>query len=92
MMPRYMVERYLPGFTNEQVVAAATSAKTTTVQMSNEGTPIRYFRSVFVPGEDKCFCMFEGPSADTVREANDRAGLPYERVVEAEFVASEDLS
>ena len=91
-MPRYMVERYLPGFTNEQVVAAATAAKITTAQMTSEGTPIRYLRSVFVPGEDKCFCMFEGPSAEKVLEANDRAGLPYERVVEAQFVVSEDLS
>ena len=91
-MPRYMVERYLPGITNEQLVAAATRAKTTTAQMTSEGTPIRYLRSVFVPGEDKCFCMFDGPSAEKVREANDRAEIPYERVVEAEFVESEDLT
>ena len=91
-MPIYMVERYLPKFTHDQVVAAATSAKTTTAQMTREGTPIRYLRSVFVPGEDKCFCLFDGPSPEVVAQANDRAKLPYDRVVEAAYVASEDLS
>ena len=90
-MAKYLVERYLPKFTNDQLVAAATRAKTTTAEMSKEGTPIRYLRSFFIPGEDKCFCLFEGPSADVVRQANDRAELPYERVVEAAYVASEDL-
>jgi hypothetical protein len=91
-MPRYMVERYLPGFTSEQLPAAAGAAKSTTAQMTEEGTPVRYLRSTFVPAEEKCFCLFEGPSAKAVKDANERAGLPYERVVEAEFVTAEDLS
>ena len=91
-MPNYIVERHLPQFTGEQLAAAAASAKTTTGQMSREGTPVRYLRSFFVPGEDKCFCLFEGPSAETVQEANDRAELPVERIAEAVHVASEDLA
>jgi hypothetical protein len=60
--------------------------------MTRQGTPIRYLRSTFIPGEDKCFCLFEGPSAETVQEANDRAELPVERIAEAVHVASEDLA
>ena len=59
--------------------------------MTQEGTPIRYLRSIFIPGEDKCFCLFDGPSQDAVREANERANIPFERVVEALHIASEDL-
>ena len=44
---------------------------------------MQYLRSTFLPGEEKCFCLFEGPSAEVVRTANDRAELPYERIVEA---------
>ena len=91
-MPKYMVERYLPGITTDQLAAAAGRAKSTTAQMSQEGTPVRYLRSTFVPGEEKCFCLFEGPSAEEVRQANERAEIPFERIVEALHIASEDLS
>ena len=91
-MPRYLVERTLPGFNNAQVVAAAARARDATAEMTREGTPIRYLRSTFLPNEDKCFCLFEGPSAETVQEANDRAELPVERIVPAIHIASEELA
>lgn len=91
-MPRYMVERHLPGFTNEQLPGAASAAKRTTAEMAEEGTPVRYLRSTFVPAEEKCFCLFEGPTAEAVQEANERAGLPYERIHEAEFVTADELA
>ena len=91
-MPKYMVERHLPGITSDQLSAAAARAKAATAQMSEEGTPIRYLRSTFVPSEEKCYCLFDGPSADAVEQANKRANIPYERVVEAIHIASEDLS
>ncbi len=90
-MPQYIVERVLPNFTAEQLKAAATKAKQTTAKMTEEGTPIRYMRSFFIPGEDKCFCLFDGPSAEVVRQANDRAQLPYERVSDGMQVSAEDL-
>ncbi len=91
-MPKFMVERHLPGITADQLSAAATRAKTTTARMTEEGTPIRYLRSTFIPGEDKCFCLVDGPSAESVEQANQRAEIPFERVVEALHIASEDLS
>lgn len=91
-MPRYMVERHLPGLTADMLKAAATRAKHTTAQMTQEGTPVRYLRSTFVPGEDKCFCLFEGSSQETIKEANERAQIPFERIHEAVFVVSEELS
>ncbi len=90
-MPKYLVERYLPGITSDQLAAAVARAKSTTAQMTEEGTPIRYLRSTFVPSEEKCFCLFEGPSEQVVKEANERAEIPLERVVEAMHIASEDM-
>jgi hypothetical protein len=87
-----MVERHLPGFTQEQLPGAAGAAKSATAQMTDEGTPIRYLRSTFVPAEEKCFCLFEGPSEEAIKQANERAGLPYERIVEAEFITAEEIS
>ena len=90
-MPKYMVERYLPGITTDQLTAAARSAKTTTAEMRREGTPVRYLRSTFVPEEEKCFCLFDGPSEETVREANVRAEVPFERILEVQHIATDDL-
>jgi hypothetical protein len=90
-MARYMVERHLPGFTEEQLPAAAGAAKSSSAEMTREGTPIHYVRSTFVPGEDKCYCLFEGPSEQAVKAAQERAGLPYERIHEAVFVTAEDV-
>ncbi len=91
-MANYVVERYLPGITPDQLMAAAGRAKRTTAEMTQEGTSVRYLRSTFLPGEEKCFCLFEGPSADAVKTANERALIPFERIVEAMHVASEDVS
>ncbi len=89
-MAMYVAERYLPGITPDQL-AAAGRAKNTTAEMTQEGTPVHYLRSTFIPGEEKSFCLFEGPSADVVKLANDRAELPYERIVEAMHIAAEDI-
>ena len=91
-MATYLVERHLPGFTTEQLPAAAGAAKAATEQMAQEGVPVRYLRSTFVPDEEKCFCLFNGPSVEAVREANERAGLPFDRILEATPIAAEDLS
>lgn len=90
-MAKYLVERHLPGIKPDELAAAAARAKATTAEMTTEGTPVRYLRSTFVPGEEKCFCLFEGPTEDAVREANIRAAIPFERVTEAMHIASEDL-
>ena len=45
-MPKYMVERYLPSITTDQLAAAR--AKKTMAEMSKEGTPIRGDMSTLV--------------------------------------------
>jgi hypothetical protein len=90
-VPKYIVERYLPGITTDQLTAAAGRAKSTTAEMTKEGTPVRYLRSTFVPTEEKCTCLFEGPSPEVVKKANERANIPFVRIQEALHIASEDL-
>ncbi len=90
-MAKYLVERHLPGVKPDELAAAAARAKATTAEMTAEGTPIRYLRSTYVPGEEKCYCLFEGPTAEAVRQANERAEIPLERITEALHIAAEDL-
>jgi hypothetical protein len=50
--------------------------------MSAEGTPVRFLRSVFVPEDESCFFLYEGPSAEVVRDAAGRAELAVAQVDE----------
>ena len=33
------------------------------------------------PGYEACFCQFEGASEAAVAQANERAGVPFDRIV-----------
>ena len=82
-MAVYMVDRSLPGITMEQLAAAQKAAIETANKCTAEGKPVRYIRSTFVPSDARCMCLFEAGSPEAVREVNDRAKIPYTRVVEA---------
>ena len=83
-MPVYMVERDLPGITMEQLAAAQKRAIQMGRELTAEGRQVRYIRSTFVPGEAKCMCLFEAANPQHVREANERAEIPFTRIVPAE--------
>lgn len=83
-MPVYMVERELPGITMEQLASAQKRAIQMGKQLTAEGRQVRYIRSMFVPGESRCMCLFEAPNPEHVREANERAEIPFSRIVQAE--------
>jgi muconolactone delta-isomerase len=79
-----MVERDLPGISMEQLAAAQKRAIQTGKELTAQGRQVRYIRSTFVPGENKCMCLFEAPNPEHVREANERAQIPFTRIVAAE--------
>jgi hypothetical protein len=79
----YLVEVFQPKLTAAERAAASAQARRAAEQQSQAGTPVRYLRSIFVPEDEVLFHLFEGGSADAVRQAMARAELPYERVVEA---------
>jgi hypothetical protein len=82
-LPVYLVEREMPGVTMEQLAAAQKKAIQTGKELTAEGRQVRYIRSMFVPGECRCMCLFEAPNPENVKEANDRAQIPFTRIVEA---------
>jgi Nickel responsive protein SCO4226-like len=82
-MAVYMVDRDLKGITLEQLGAAQRRAIETGKQFTAEGKNVKYLRSVFVPGESHCMCLFEAPSPQLVKEVNEVAQIPFTRIVEA---------
>jgi len=91
-MGTYVAERYLPGITTEQLLDAARRARRAAADMTATGTPVTYLRSTFLTGDQTCYCLFDGPSEQAVAQVNDRAGIPYERIVAVLHVASGDLA
>jgi hypothetical protein len=73
-MPTYLVELYLPGqdraWLEEQLA-----------RLPSEGG-VRYLGSIYIPGDESCFCRFEAADATSVREANLQAGIPPGRIVD----------
>lgn len=82
-MAVYLVERNLPGISMEQLAAAQKAAIDKTQEFSSNGKEVSYMRSIFVPGESKCMCLFEASSAENVRAVNEAAGLPFTAIKEA---------
>ena len=82
-MSTYMVERSLPGIAMADLAAAQQAAIATSRQFSADGTPVRYLRSTFVPGSGACMCLFEANDAESVRQVNETARIPFDRIVEA---------
>lgn len=82
-METYMVERSLKGISMEDLGAAQRAAISTASQMSRDGTPVDYVRSTFVPDTGACMCLFRAETAASVKALNEKAKLPYDRIVRA---------
>ena len=79
----YLVDRQLPGVTLEQLAAAQKAAIETSQRFTEEGNPVRYIRTAWVPSESHVMCMFEAGNAQAVRDVNESAGIPFTRILEA---------
>ena len=82
-MASYLVELYQPRSHEHQLEQASARLRAAAAQLSREGTPVRYLRSLFLPEDETCFHFFEAVSAAAVGEASRRAELTYDRIVEA---------
>ncbi|RZI42686.1 DUF4242 domain-containing protein [Herbaspirillum sp. HC18] len=81
-MTTYAVQRHLTGITMDQLAAAQQAAIKASEESSEQGTPVTYIRSNFYPADQRCTCLFEGPSKEAVEDVNKAASLPFDRVEE----------
>jgi hypothetical protein len=88
-MPVFAADRDLPGITMDQLAGAQKAAIDTSKRFSEAGRPVRYIRSMYVPGDNHCMCLFEAEDAEAVKAVNDEAGIPYTRIVEAHDLTPE---
>ena len=79
----FVVERYLPGLDREALLRSLEQLEQAVGRMRREGMAVRYLGSTIVPDDEACFCQFEADTANDVAEANRRAGVPFDRIVDA---------
>jgi len=79
----YLVDRDLPRITPEGLAAVQRAEILASQRLSAAGPAVRYLRSMFIPGEARCMCLFEAEDEAAVAAANLAAGLPFTRIVAA---------
>jgi hypothetical protein len=77
-MPRYLIERSIPGLTRDDLSAAARRSAAVLATMPE----IRWIRSYVSDVDGKMYCEYDAPSADAIREHARRAGVPVDRIAE----------
>ena len=78
--PLFLVESYWPGVSAERVAAA--DAVTVRALEASGNDHARYLGSMLVPGDELVLRVFAGGTPAVINEANAKAGVPVERVVQ----------
>jgi hypothetical protein len=77
-MPRYIIERNVPGLTQEALEAAARRSVAAIETLPG----VRWIRSYVSAAEGKIYCEYDAPDPAAIREHARRAGLPADRISE----------
>ncbi len=77
-MPRYIIERSVPGLTRDALNAAGYKSNQVLAQMSG----VVWIKSYVSEAEGKIYCEYEAPNPEAVLEHARRAGLPADKISE----------
>jgi hypothetical protein len=80
-MPRYLVERTFPDGLDIPMDAGG-RAITSTVVGNNLEQGVTWVHSYVTPDRNKTFCIYDGPSPESIRRAAASNGLPVDSIVE----------
>jgi hypothetical protein len=83
-MPRYIIERSVPGLTADELNAAGRRS----VQVLADMPGVKWIRSYVSDAEGKIYCEYDAPSIDAIIEHARRAGIPVDRVSEVSMEIS----
>ena len=86
-MPRYIIERNVPGMTREQLDAAGRRSNEVIASMPG----VIWIRSYVSDTEGKIYCEYDAPNAEAILEHARRAGLPVDRISEVALEISPEM-
>ena len=79
-MASFLVESYTPRQADPEPRELAPRLRAAAEVL---GLDVHFLRVISIPEDEICFYLFEAPSAESVRQVSGRAGLRYERIMEA---------
>jgi Nickel responsive protein SCO4226-like len=82
-MPEFVAEQYFSRGDSAGAHRAGKAARRAAEQLTREGTPVALVRSMFIPQDETCMCIFEADSIQAVHTAAERAGLAFEHIAQA---------
>lgn len=80
---RFLVEHYRPGITVEGFRETTERLRQMAKELTSSTSPIGILHTTLVLEDESAFCLFHAPSRAIVEEAYHRAGVPFERIVDA---------
>jgi len=83
-MPKYVIERDLPGAGNLSPVELQGISQTSCGVLQQMGSGIQWLHS-YVTG-DKVYCIYIAPNEEMIREHAQRGGFPANRVSEIKSI------
>ena len=78
----FVAECFCPGVDEAALRELDARAGASAAELAGSGEPVRYLGSILMAEDEVVLCQFEGTAA-AVREAAERAQIPFERIVEA---------
>jgi hypothetical protein len=82
-MREFIAEQYRSRTETNAAEHGASAARLGAEQLTREGTPVEFVRSIFIPEDETCFYIYKAESIEAVRAAAARTPLRFERVSEA---------
>jgi len=82
----FVVERFLPALSTD-ALRAHVEREGARVAAAALGE-VRHVRTTYLRDDELCFSIYEAPSLEVLRKANDDAALAYERILEVDEVTS----
>ena len=84
-MPLFMIER---NFAEQLDLTPESAAQ---VKLVNDETGVNWLFSFLSADKKKTYCLYEAPTAEAIREAARRAGIPADVIVEVSDLRPEDF-
>lgn len=81
-MEHYLAERYLAESTRGGLARDTARIRSAAKKVRH----LRFVQTLYMPGDETCFFLFEGESAELVGRAAELAGIAVDRVVPVSIV------
>jgi hypothetical protein len=91
-MQTFLVERDLAGISLADLAGARFAAIRQSVAMYSAGDRVQLLRSIYLPEDGRCLCLFEAKNAEIVTQLNRDARLSFERILPEMDFAPEALA